>query len=579
MPIRVQSFYPSMAAQALSFLARPSGYVGPWQQTNPAGCGTYARYMGPALGTAQVATTHTWASVPDPASRSLAVAQFLSDPLRAQSVAAGAWVVGFGGRLANAGATYSWNGGVGLYVIDGRTGRRRSTIINTTVTVGAVRTNTTERTVRSSIAGAAFELLTGDYLCLELGIIVVNNGAGATVPQATLYTDGTSAILADNAATASAQAALVAPVAFELTLAQAGEPPAPSRTYDEALEEMRRAWPPNAPHDFENPAAPDYGLLRWMAQLYKTFISDMLDLMAREVDPRQASWIKLQDWRAIFAMSQNPPATASKQLTALVISRLREIGGPSNEFNVAAVVGLTLGYADPTALEILKLSTAQIKSGCTYTFVPAAKAISDVATFNGNLIQTTTFINDGGVCWETGVQLTLNFSASVGARVHVQLESPDGFLRQWQPITKWLSGTQVILYGREFAGHSVNGQWKLYIYREPGSTAANLNSWTLYVAGAPRYPVGPDPGPWPVSPPVTGKVPSRTRFGLGQWAFWFGVYADPTKMSAVTPADFGAAMQALGRLRQAGQRADLILSKAPIPGAATSLPGMCVPGT
>jgi hypothetical protein len=46
---------------------------------------------------------------------------------------------------------------------------------------------------------------------------------------------------------------------------------------------------------------------------------------------------------------------------------------------------------------------------------------------------------------------------------------------------------------------------------------------------------------------------------------WWGVYADPLLLSVKTAADFGAARAGLGRIRHAYAKADLILSKAPIP--------------
>lgn len=581
-PRKVQSFYPRLSLAALSFLRRPSGYLGGWEQQAVAYAGRGARYMGIVSGPAQKQATTTWASIANGATAHLACAQFLSDPLVRQTVEAGDWIIAMGGQVANAVANYFWWGDVGLFVIDGRTGQKRATIINHLQTVGTSRVLTTERTARQTIAGLAFEIFTGDYLCLELGIAILNNTGAARTPTASLYADGATPILIDNAATADAQTIITAPTTFTLSLPQPGEPPDPSVTSAESVQLMRSALPPNTDHDFDDTSSPDYQLLSWMGESFKRFGHDVVDLLVRELDPRKAV-LKLADMRAVFGITQDPPSLPEQR--ALVLARYREYGGPTSLFGVAAAVGVVLGYDDPSQLEIMQISAAQLETALIYQ--PRANLpIPEDTDFGAtNLIIRTPFVMDGGAIWDAGVKVKASLDAVAGKQVHIRLVGPDGTTKSWSPITRWQEVTAHVLYGKEFSGKAVHGNWTLYAWREVGSPAVTLEDLFLYIAGAPRAYVGLDT-PLPLGPPQPAAVPNVVRnAGLGRHKFWWGVYADPSKLSAKTAADFGAARQALGRLRHGYQKADLILSKEPIPtdvgdpmaAGSQPMPDMCVP--
>lgn len=579
MSLKVQSFYLRNGQAADSYLARPGNYLAApaWTQQRALGAGTYAKYMGPLPGRAQAAATNTWGTVPDPANVALGFVQFCSDPLQQQSVAAGPWTVAFGARLANAAFNFAWAGAAALHVINGLTGARRATVFNL-LSVGAFRADADERTVFQQLAGQAFEIFTGDWLQLELGILVNNNGAGATVPQATIFCDGTTAITGDNLATASAQAALYAPVPFVLSVPQPGEQPGASVTYEEARALVRSFWPRASFHDFDDPSSPDAQLLAFIAQALKTFAWDMNDLMEREMDPSRAV-LKLQDWRQLYSMAQNP--RDPEELRALVIARLREYGAEPNIFNVAAAVGVVLGYADPQQVEFLEISAEQLRAACEYldTLPGAGIAIPIAVGFDppaAPLTRLTPWNYDGGAVWGSGARVELGFNAPAGTAIRARLTGPDGTRKEWTPITLWDPRSTVVLYAPEFAGKAVHGRWRLDLYRT-GGIAASLLSWRLLAPGAPRAYVGPSVTP-PTTWPQPKSVPNVVRqAGLAQWKFWWGVFADPAKLSAKTAADFGAARQALSRMRLAPCKADLILSKAPIPDASTSLPDSCVP--
>lgn len=593
-PRRVQAMYLRLGVAALSFIKRPTGYFAAWSQTNPQGLGPGACYMGPALGTAQRQMPVTWAAVPnDGLSYRLGFTQFLSDPFTRQSCAAGLWTLGFGQLTTNAGATIDWNGNAALYVIDGRAGTRRATAFNLRA-IGNPHTNVGERTCYefSLIPGQGFELFTGDYLCLEVGVAIRNTGGAPAVPGTSIFADGVTEIVQDDDPTASAKAMLFSPFYLTTALPQPGEPKDPSVTSAEAVQLVRGALPGSTFHDFDDPTSPDAELLAWYGEIFKRFGWDVLDLLARELDPRTAV-LKLKDMRATWGVTQDPPALPEQR--ALVIARMREYGGPSSLFGVAAAIGVVLGYADPSQLEIMEISADQLKAALRFDYPSYMGGAVPTGTGFGssNLILRTPMLLDGGAVWDAGSKLFLRFDAVCGKRIHVRLMGPDGTVVDWEPITHWQEGVSHVLYGKGHRHKAMHGTWTLFVWREIGSPAVNLvgdlgpigPGSSLYVTGAPAAYVGPAHDP-PTTYPQPAVVPNVVRgAGLGRHKFWWGVFADKTLLSVKTAADFGAAIAGLGRLRHGYQAADLILSKAPIPtdlgdpmtSGSQALPNMCVP--
>lgn len=595
-PRRVQALYLRLGVAALSFIRKPTGYFAAWDQTHPGGIGAGARYMGPALGTAQRQHPGFWSAVAnDGLPYRLGFAQFLSDPFVRQSVAAGAWTIGFAQITTNAGATLDWNGNAALYVVDGRSGTRRATVFNLQA-VGNPHTNPDERTAvmiaPGPILGQAFELFTGDYLCLEIGVAIRNTGGAPVVPLTSIFADGTTEIVIDDELTASAKSALYSPVYLTTALPEPGEPPQPTVSPGAAKLMVRGAFPGNTFHDFDDSTSPDAQLLAWYAEVFRLFGWNILDIMARELDPRSAI-LKLREMRATWGVTQDPPRIQEQR--ALIIARMREYGAPASLFGVAAAVGVVLGYADPSQLETMEISADQLREALRYVYrsnqggpVPVAASF-DPAT---NLVIRTPFLYDGGAVWDAGSKLFLRFDAVCGKEIHVRLVGPDGTTVDWSPITRWQEVTEHVLFGKGHALKAVHGNWTLYV-RRTGGPAVNLLGdlgpigvgSSLLVAGAPAPSVGPEVAP-PLGPPQPKSVPNVVReAGLGRHKFWWGVFADVTKLGVKTAADFGAARGALGRIRHGYQKGDLILSKAPIPtdpgdamtAGRQALPDMCVP--
>lgn len=578
----VQTFFLRLGLPAVSFERKPAAFFAAWDQTLSSGVDQGARYMGPVKPTgspAQQSLTTTWGAVPAGTNHKLAFAQLLSDPLQARAVPAGPWEVSYAVRLANASATLLWQPYVALYVIDGIYGRIRGTIFNVQGVTGAAFNSTDERTVINQLVpGVAASLVDGDFLALEIALEVQNSGGAPVVPQAFVFADGTTPIVNIGDITASPLALLRAPVAFTHLLPEPYEPPAPTMTFDRARARVIDWFPPDTFHEFEHaelgPSSPDSELMDWWAEIFKRLFWDLIDIWEREMDPSRAV-LKLFDWKALFQIVSSPSKIAD--LRALVIARLREYGQPSTLYAIAAAVGVVLGYQDPTQLEILEISASVLRNAAQNIFaIPVPIPIADFAGGGTRLV--TPHLYDGGQVWNSGLWMSLVFNIAAGKHISVKVTAPNGFQRVWNPITKLHEVSTAILFGVEMAGKPVHGNWTIEIFRDNGSPAVNLVGCVLYVPGCPRYDAT-QATAQPVGPPWPARVPNVIRnTGLGRWKQWWGVYADPAKLGLSTTADLREARQALSRIRHAYQQANVILTKAPIPGTSLAIPGAMIPG-
>lgn len=191
----VHTFYPMLTVPQDGNSVLPSGYFGTYTAANAAQGGANALLLAPYSRTNQVtlSSATTWA-----ASTNSAFAQFLSEPLAAQTVPAGSLSVGFASSASSASA--NWRGVCNVYLINGATGAIRTTILTTNV-VGASRASIVEKTVYVLVAYSSFTAVAGDYIAVELGIA---NGVGQGTAFI-LYAEGNTVITSDNAATAQAQ--------------------------------------------------------------------------------------------------------------------------------------------------------------------------------------------------------------------------------------------------------------------------------------------------------------------------------------------------------------------------------------
>lgn len=583
-PRQFQTMYLRASIPADTYIRRPPGVIYPsWDQQNESGIGTYARYMGPIPpeqpGNVRVGKL-TWSAIPAGATQYCVVAQFLSDPLEAVTIPAARWRISWAIRLANASATFKWSGLIAIYAVNGLTGERRATIIPNDVSTGLL-INNDERTADYYTTGLACEVLTGDYLECEVATLIENSGGAPVVPDLSAYFDGTTPITIFGTATTNPMAVCIPPVPLVRVLPYPSEQPDSSVTEEQARELAVAGFPPGILHEFGSPAAgqtksPDAQFMDWIGTLFKRWSFDFLDIWSREMDPARAN-LKLDDWRDLYEIVANP--LRRRDLAALIIARLREIGVPSSLFGVAASVGTVLGYANPTQLEILEYDANTARNALTYVFpIPSPVAIPLGISFAASVRFESPYPYDAGPIWPSGAKVILAFSADVGQAINVRMTGPDGIQKTWTPVTQTHNVSMVVLYALEFAGRSSRGTWTVEIYRN-GGPAVNLIGLSIYAPGCPRTEALGPAVPPAVGPPWPVAVPNaETRCGAGRHRTWWGVYVDPALVSIKTAADYREARAALSRIRHDYQRADLILTKAAIPGTPQAIPGAFIPG-
>lgn len=584
-PRQFQTMYLRASLGADSYVRRPSGpYYGFWTEYNQGAFADRARYMGPIPATQSGLQTQirnaAFTAVPAATTQYFAIGQYCSDPLESVALPAARWTLSFASQMANSTLTFKWQVLASLYVVNGRTGERRATIFSNdsafTVTSGVG-----EYTYTVPLLGQSAELVTGDYLALEIGFGVENSGGAAIVPDLAIFSDGTDPINANFIVTSSPQALLVSPVPIVRVLPYPNEQPNESVTEDEARSIAVDAFPPGILHEFGSPGvgqqrSPDAQFMDWCGTLFKRFGFDFIDVWTREMDPAQA-YLKLDDWRDLYQIISNPQKRGD--LAALVIARLRELGQASTLYGIAASVGTILGYVTPPQLELLEYDATTARNALQYVApIGAPLAIPVAASFAGALRIETPYLYDGGHVWASGARLQVTLSIPAGKALFVRLTAPDGYQKTWSPVTALHEVDAHVLFAVEMSGHPVHGIWSIEVYRS-GGAAVSLVGLSLYVPGAPRTEALGIPAPPMLGPPWPLIVPNASiRCGLGRHRQWWGAYADPALIGVRSAADLREARSAISRLRHGYQRGDLILTKQPIPGTAKAIPGSMIPG-
>jgi predicted outer membrane repeat protein len=172
--------------------------------------GPNAKSLATASGSAQQASAIGYLYQAGDASPSMALdGEFLSAPLAAQTIPAGAWSVGLGieGSLLNAGAP-DYTGYLILDLINGSTGRVRATLIDAPIGTEKTREGSEVTAYQAAVQGAAATVQAGDYLEAEIGVRTLSYSA---VQNTTLFTGGTTAITSDGVATTDADSYIQAP--------------------------------------------------------------------------------------------------------------------------------------------------------------------------------------------------------------------------------------------------------------------------------------------------------------------------------------------------------------------------------
>lgn len=545
----IQRIFPQTTVNALSFVRKPRGALGQWDQVNAVYSRTGARYMGPSRGATQQGAVPQFSAVPGGATQALMLVQFVSDPLRSVLIAAQDWNVGYALRLANAGATYQWQGNAALFVLNALTGERRATVFDVTAIGSGARTTTAEFACLATIAGESVQVRAGDCLCLELGISIANSAA-ALAPQVTLFAEGVTPITSDNVAISSALTTLELPQDLLLTLPQAGESATASVTTADAIRIIKEAWPPRSDslYDWNDPDALVAKIFDALGIVFKLYGFDQSDRVFREVNPLTTVEL-LPAWEALLGISLSDTALrvrSADQRRQTVLARLREMG-PLTVHNLAAIFATMAGYVAPQRPEVIEMGEAAMRPANLYTDTLGG-AIPTGTTFDAtNLIRHTPTLLDGGIVWDAGVRVTLNLSAMSSDALHIRLTGPDF------TTADWLGGpnltTAVTLRSAAHAGRPIHGTWKLQIWRTVGSPAVTLNSWSLYTLG------------------------KRWGGRSGVKHIW-SVYLDPAHQT-VDARDIGTT---LDRITQSYCEGFCIYDKTSIPGINTHRAGRFIPG-
>ena len=548
----IQRIFPRLNTAADSYVRHPVGAVGLWDQVSAVYSAAGARYAGPDQGSIQVQAVPAFAAISGGTTKTILIAQVLTDPLRQVFIPAGNWNLGFAASLANASGTFAWQGVAALFVLDGQTGARRATIWETTAIGSSGRTATAERTCYASIAGQGVQVRTSDVLCLEIGLSITNSGA-STVPIASLFADGTGPITADNIAASSAMSVLEAPQALLLSLPQAGEQPTASVNHAQAVSIVKEAWPPHTDllYDWDNPEATIKRFFDAMGDIAKLYIFFFFYRVFRELNPLTTVEL-LPAWEAALGISLSDAVRQSRtidQRRNQVLSRLRE-AGPLTLFNLAAIFGRLANYAPGTTPEVLELDHATQRSANQYSDLVNDTIPVGTGFDNTNLIRTTPTLLDGGVVWDTGALVAIHFTPlSVGTQgVHVQLTGPDFRVAQWTLGPNL--DTTLYLRSPVFADGPIHGNWILNIYKESGVGAIVLLDWKLYVLG-------------------------KLFGGRAQSKFTWAVFLDSLHQM-VDRRDLDGT---LNRITQSYAQGFVIYSKTSLPGVNTTRAGRFIPGT
>lgn len=215
-----QTFYLDAAAPA--GLTLPGGVLAAWgNSTNPTAGANADSLTATQTPGGQAGNNFTGLSLAKNTSITCFQQQFVGPALAAQSISAGSWTFAWAQQVS-ATSTRVWQPYAALFLVVGTTGAARSTIVTLGGVGASARTGNGELTCYSTaVAGAAFTVTEGDYLALEVGLNLINNG-NSTWSTGTLscYYDGTTAIAADNVATADARSLITAPVALVLSAVQ-----------------------------------------------------------------------------------------------------------------------------------------------------------------------------------------------------------------------------------------------------------------------------------------------------------------------------------------------------------------------
>lgn len=306
-------------------------------------------------------------------------------------------------------------------------------------------------------------------------------------------------------------------------------------------------WPEGDLYDWFNTASFIFKHIDATAQFLKTYAYDLLEALKLEIFPPTATY-KVADYEAALGLSNTRIAQTGTldQRRAAVVAKLRESGAFTRP-NVRAILGVLLGYADPSQLVIYGSDRTKMRLAHTY-----GDAVDNAVTVaDGSPVVRDLWIVDSGVVSKGSAQPTIRITVPALETVSVTLLAPDGKTTYtWSKLgTGAATNLDVTLNGTAFVGVPCAGRWRITVSVGAGAASGTVKRIQLFVEG-------------------------DLHRDLKDW----GAYADPNLMGGSgVPADLAGAAAAIERIKFAFTTGHLLLTALAIPNKSTTLPGQCFP--
>lgn len=309
-------------------------------------------------------------------------------------------------------------------------------------------------------------------------------------------------------------------------------------------------------YDLE-PGGDYYNFFQSIAATIKAYGLDAIDALWRETVIRTARLV-IPVWERIFGLETSIVALNGTlpQRRAQIIAAWRAAAGQGcSEPEVQAVLAAALGYNAGTLPEIIRCDRSTLRLLHSYggTLDLVLPSMTTTTTY-------ATIVSDGGKVSSAGARLTLLFE-TLPVAYSITLTAPDGVTtKTWS--RGWGYGP-IELYGKEFAGASISGKWKLAINNATGFSNKLMSQSSLFVE-------------------AIGEGEDNANQATAGAAVHWGVYADPVHVGENgTPADLDSALELLQRMARSHTVVAIVTSREPRPGIASggtsSIPDRCIP--
>lgn len=331
-----------------------------------------------------------------------------------------------------------------------------------------------------------------------------------------------------------------------------------------SVTEARQLWislfPPGIAYDFD-PSAVIGGTVLGLAQASKQVLLDRIEQLRLEVNPSTMTE-KIPDWESACGLTNTPIAkfgTLDQRRNA-VLAVLRTSGSFSYD-DIRAIVQPYFLYADPSQIQIIETNRAALRTAHTYTYGITTTVLAASTQTLGVVVADDPRVSPAGA------HLLLNLDGYVGD-ITLTLTGPDGFQVSFPPGTlppRSVMGQAYDLVALGFAGHVINGIWRLQVRTE--SSFLTLNSWGVFVEGIGNI-------------YDTSTPPAKIDEGKGADLFQFAVLADPLLLG--TGYDVQGAQRSLTRWKPAHTNGVIFTMGSfggyAIPDTVSATPDTAIPG-